>query len=219
MKLTKKQALIYIITFIALLGSATFVRGVQPDPSGPLWERIWKVEEPVSIEGTETGTPVTIEGTVIVDTNSNPLEVTLEEPVEVEGTVTINDGASVEVYNELKLAPGTEVRVPGHAKQYWKLTTRSPGTILRTWIDTSGYKTVFVYVEHSESVTYQATWAVQDGYDTMYIENIAQVHILHGSGQESIVFNYVQGNKLLVEVTNTSGEENDMAVWYYVSPV
>jgi hypothetical protein len=49
MEISKKKLILFTIFLIVLGGTATFAFSGKPEDLSPLWERIWKVEEPVEV--------------------------------------------------------------------------------------------------------------------------------------------------------------------------
>ena len=80
MEMSKKQIVFYAIFLLMLAGGISMA--FAPPPEGnSLWDRIWKVQQPVEVEGEisiDDADPINVEGTVNI---GNP--------------VTIVDGASV----------------------------------------------------------------------------------------------------------------------------
>ena len=65
MKINKKQFVAYTIFLLILGGTITLASGTKPEDLPNLWNRVWKVEQPVAV------------------TLDEPIDVTLDEPIDV----------------------------------------------------------------------------------------------------------------------------------------
>ena len=192
MKISKKQFALYTALLLILAGGTSIVLAPQPEDVGPLWERLWKVEEPVTIEGTVElasnsiviDEPVSIddnegsitvddgEGSITVDNGDAPLVV--EGTVSITGTVELAEGTEVTLADsiiidatELTLAPGTEVRIPGEVITVYDgylntYTAPVPAYYNIAPKDVSGYKKLYIYVETEIYFGFDYEWVLLD---------------------------------------------------------
>ena len=187
MEISKKQFALYTAILLILAGGSTVVFARQPGDAGPLWERLWKVEEPITIEGTVElasnsiviDEPVSVDdnlgsltvddgdGSITVDTGDTPLMV--DGTVSITGTVELAEGTEVSLADpividaELTLAPGTEVRIPGEVITVFEGTLNKNNPPVPAYYnidpkDVSGYKKLYIYVENDISFGLQYTW-------------------------------------------------------------
>lgn len=217
--LTNKKV-IFLTAVLVFLGTATIVSGTAPDITGPLWDHIWKVEEPVSIEGTEAGVPVNVTGSVLVEAGSEPIEVTLDEPVEVEGTVSIEDEVSVNVENEVTLDPDTKIGLIGRDCVIYDYLINVP-THAVFHLDVSGAKSVHIYLSHSKTVGFDYDWYLVNPDSTSqryYPVDTSIPGTYDGEGMEEfhlydVTASHLEFNLIVYE------EETDIRLWAYLSPV
>ena len=81
MEMSIKHLALYTVFLFVFAGGITLAFAPPPEDVAPLWERIWKVEEPVTVDGTILVT--TGAGAPIDVTLDEPIDVTLDEPIEV----------------------------------------------------------------------------------------------------------------------------------------
>ena len=62
MQVTKKQFILYTVILLICAGSISFAVAEKPEELLALWDHLWKVEEPVSID--DNGGSITVDGTV-----------------------------------------------------------------------------------------------------------------------------------------------------------
>ena len=217
--LTNKK-LILLTAILVFLGTATIANGTTPDITGPLWEHIWKVEEPVSIEGTEAGIPVNVTGSIQVEAGSEPIEVTLDEPVEVEGTISIEEEVSVNVENEVTLDPDTKIGLAGRDIVIYDFLINVPTDTL-FHLDVSGAKSVHIYLSHSKRVRFDYDWYLVDpdsSSQRYYPVDTSLPGDYDGEGMEEFHLYDVTASHLELELI-VYEEETDIRLWAYVSPV
>jgi hypothetical protein len=76
MEISKKKIVLFSIFLLIIGGTITLASGTQPEDVAKLWERVWKVEQPVEV------------------TLDEPIDVTLDEPIEV------NNPSNIELVHE-----------------------------------------------------------------------------------------------------------------------
>lgn len=163
MELSKTQLAFYTIFLLILAGGMTMAFAPAPEENGPLWTRIWKVEEPVTVDGTvsvDDSNPIDVEGTMTVSGEVAIAQpITIDEPVTVDGEVivTTETGVPLEVVLdepiEVTLAPNSKIRITGKTIHLVNEEVINPETGEHySLIDISGYKKVYVYFQHSGDV-------------------------------------------------------------------
>jgi hypothetical protein len=84
MEISKKQIVLFSLLLLIMGGTITLVSGTKPEDVAKLWERVWKVEQPVEVTLDE---PIDV-------TLDEPIGVTLDEPIEV------NNPSNIELVHE-----------------------------------------------------------------------------------------------------------------------
>ena len=230
MEISKKKFVFYTIFLLILAGGITIAVAPPPEEVGPLWQRIWKVEEPVTIEGTVElasnniviDEPVSIDdnqesitvddgdGSITVDNGITPLEVTLADPIEIDAI-------------ELTFAPSTEIRLPGEVITVYEgtLNTYDPPVTASYYIspkDVSGYKKLYIYIENEIYFGFEYTWDLLDteGSTIRSVSNDPIEYLVTGSYciELDVVANGIEFK--LWKNPTTAGEVN---IHIYASPV
>ena len=196
MEISKNQFVLYTIILLIVAGGTSVVLAPQPEDVGPLWERLWKVEEPVTIEGiVELASnsividePVSVDdnegsitvddgdGSITVDNGDSPLIV--DGTVSVTGTIELAEGTEVTLAEpividaELTLAPGTEVRIPGEFITVFEgiLNAHTDPMVVAYYTispkDVSGYKKLYIYIENEIRFGFEHNWDLLDAEGT-----------------------------------------------------
>jgi hypothetical protein len=190
MELSKKQLAFYTMFLLVLSGGISMTFAPPPGDGGSIWDRFWKVDDT---------DPINVEGEVSIDDTP---------PIAVQGTVDIG--------NQVTVAPGTEVRIPGKAVELFEgnLGAGDEGTF---WIDVSGYKKIYVYFNHSGECQLLYTWYL-NGMDG-YVWPWTMVNAWVVDGNELLEISEVKGTHLKFEIKNTASASNFFNLWIYASPV
>ena len=201
MEFSKKQVAFYTIFLLTVASGLTMVIAPPPEEGLTLWDRLWKVEEPVSVEGT-----------VIVD-SSTPIEVALSEPIEVDGTVNIGNTVDV-VVTDMDITSG--VRVLG--KTTFVVDEPFDTNYGRSkWIDVSGMKTIYVYIEHTHEAWIKYSWTLND--DTHYWDLPGSGWITYTTpGFHVLTIDPVVADSISLEFVSKA-DGNYITIWIYASPV
>jgi len=239
MEISKEQFVLYTIILLVVAGGTSVVLAPKPDDVGPLWERLWKVEEPVTIEGTVElasnsivlDEPVSIDdgyGSITVDSGETPLMidgmVSISGPVELaEGTeVTLAD--SIVIDTELSLPPGTEVRIPGEVITVFEGTLNAhtnPMVVAYYTIppkDVSGYKKLYVYIENEIYFGFEYNWDLLDAEGTK-IRSVSDDPIEYlGAGSYCIELDVVS-NGIDFKLWKNQVTAGQVNIHIYASPV
>jgi len=104
MEITKKQFILYTVILLVLGSTASLVAGEKPEEMLPLWERLWQVDQPVSIDDNDAS--------ITVDTNEGALEVATPK-----GESILIFSGTIDPY-DLVVAAGGGVDVSGYSKVY-----------------------------------------------------------------------------------------------------
>jgi hypothetical protein len=145
-EITKKQFTLYTIILLMLAGSVSLVIGGKPDEIKPLWEHIWKVEEPVTVDGTvDIGNEVTITPST-VPTPGKSVIVWENEVLTHYGNVKHSDVYDVSGYKTVYVYVWYTSQVSMHCRFLWE---RDSGPTLEWYeelgfVDPGEYKDMFV---------------------------------------------------------------------------
>ncbi len=223
MEITKKKFILYTISLLMLVGSVSFVLGGKPDEIMPLWERIWKVEEPVSIDDGDGS--ITIDGTVVVP---EPLSVDDNGgSLTVDGAVTVSDGdglltvdGTVDIGSDVTLAPGT-TQIPGKDVILWKEYDISPGDFVSKYIDVNGYKTIYIYIEYpiGKSIHLYSIWEWFPGSVNSFKSYTFPLGSTDSSYQHKWITLEVMSPRLWFQIGNHYADSTQVTVVAYLSPV
>jgi hypothetical protein len=182
MEISKKQLVFYTIFLLTLASGVTMVLAPQPADIPTLWDRLWKVEEPVEVEGTVS----LATGTTLI-----PGKIYLVEDV------VIPDGEGMLIPYGTPWAP----------------------------IDVDGYKRVYMVVKYTNAEPVKVTaswWYESEGPGNYYIE-LGET----GAGLYDYQAVYeldVSGKRFSAHIQNipssgTPGASTTVDVYLYISPV
>ena len=136
----KNKKLIFLTGVLVFLGTATIVYGTPPDITAPLWEHIWKVEEPVTID--DGNGSITIDGNIGLTNNEVVVSNYTGDPLEVTGTVELADGTEVSIdsLTDVKIKVDTDYQMVFDTVEVPPLSSNE-----RVYFDIDGYKTIHIW--------------------------------------------------------------------------
>jgi hypothetical protein len=119
MEISKKQLALYTICLLTVAGGLTMVIAPPPEEIPKLWERFWKVEEPVSID--DNGASLTVDGTVSLATGTTliPGKVVAQKKVIDDGYGLLIDDVDVDGYKKVYLTVYYTTGEPVQVDTYW----------------------------------------------------------------------------------------------------
>jgi hypothetical protein len=133
------------------------------------------------------------------------------------GEVDIGNTVDVEVTNEIEIAPGQEIRILGKGRRIADATW-DDGYGTNLFMDVSGMKTIYIYLERTGEVDLQYDWVVNDGVGNYwYLPFATSVSPITGSGFKVITLSQVRANGIHFHVVSKA-DDNEITCWVYASP-